>query len=531
MNDLRHELVSELEAGGSGRVYPEWKNGWDIKLGDGRRGEGEDSKSSQGGRSALKSIELISLRRSKVNEWFDGGVTLRQLVHRHLLVVGDFVKIARLLLEDLDEIHKAGGVHGDIQPCKVKFNNSLRSWICGVGLQESEFEAATGECKQHLVGSLCFMAPELYSGSEHDVQTDLYAMGCLFYYMLTGCVPFYGETAVELMIAHTVGVYVPLEKSRAYMDKDLTHWVEKLFYKERELRFSSCTEALDELDAFSELDDFEAFDITFGDEHVRHVAPVTSRSICAALGGREEALNRCALASDEVFTESRPSVAMMEKFFMEYSINPTSGKMGSCPRVPVRITEESLEVIDKDCWFAMVDDVDLGPMCLESLGGMILDGTLHAEDYIWRVGWSDWRRADECEDAGEFICAHRMLMEQAIDAELQKEEERVELCHGIFNCELLVSVLTAIAALLSIYAMPHRWETIMSTYALFVVFVGFVGLKAIEGTTGLRWLLAGLVLPGIADIYFVMKRKKYVLQSVALMAFGAMLVGAVHLNA
>lgn len=538
MNYLRHELINELDAGASGRVFPEWNGEWNLHIADERSGIGRNrGMIGEGGggsrtenRLSNQRIDLVSLRRAKVSEWLDGGVTMRQLVHRHLLVVGDFVKVARILLEDLEEIHKAGGVHGDIQPCKVKFHNSLRGWICGAGLQKSELESASGECKKHLVGSLCFMAPELYSGGRHDEQTDMYALGCLFYYMLTGCVPFYGETAVEMMISHTVGVYVPLDKIRNYMDKDLASWVERCFYKEREQRFASCAEALKELAAFSELTDYDAFDLELGQDLVKRVAPITSRSICPAHGRIEMALDTLALEADEHLPAAPPKVEVLEKICKESAICPASGKMGSCPVVPVRITEESLAVVDRDCWFAMVDGLDVGPMSLDYLGSLILEGKLNREDYIWRAGWSDWRHTDECDEAGEYLCQRRIQLQMAQEMEQEKEAERVQLCSGIFNCELLVAALTAVAALLCMYAVPEKWEMIMSTYAMFLMFVGFVGLKAIEGATGVRWLLAGLILPIVADIYFVMRRKKVRLQSFALMALGALLVGAMHLN-
>jgi serine/threonine protein kinase len=95
-----------------------------------------------------------------------------------------------------------------------------------------------------LLGSVYFMAPEQFEGSAVDVRTDLYALGCLFYYALTQQHPFGGETKPQVMVAHLHHRTQPLGALRPDLPAPTVQWVEWLINRLPANRPGSAAEAL-----------------------------------------------------------------------------------------------------------------------------------------------------------------------------------------------------------------------------------------------------------------------------------------------
>ncbi len=179
------------------------------------------------------------------------GETLDVTARRGLPLEG-FYPVARQALEGLSAAHAQSLLHRDLKP-----SNLMISWLAGggsavklldFGLAKFSAQPSLQTLDQHntLKGSIYFMAPEQFEHKPLDPRTDLYALGCLFFYVLSGGRhPFDGKTVGDIMNGHlTHNLESPLPALRPEIPKALAHWVEWLMRRRREERPSDAAEAI-----------------------------------------------------------------------------------------------------------------------------------------------------------------------------------------------------------------------------------------------------------------------------------------------
>jgi len=122
------------------------------------------------------------------------------------------VHILAQVCESLGEAHEAGLVHRDIKPANVYLckRGLVHDFVkvLDFGLVKAAAGSASGQTvltQQHVTtGTPAFMAPEVALGDRAvDGRTDLYAVGCLGYWLLTGRLVFENGNAMQVMLAHT----------------------------------------------------------------------------------------------------------------------------------------------------------------------------------------------------------------------------------------------------------------------------------------------------------------------------------------
>jgi serine/threonine-protein kinase len=157
------------------------------------------------------------------------------------------------ILAALDEAHAAGVVHRDLKPENIMIAN-LRSEsdfvkVLDFGIakirdtggsnKDSSFRTATGM----VFGTPEYMSPEQIRGEELDGRSDLYALGVLMYQMLSGNLPFAGESILEVATAHLSLDPPPLAVARPDLPPEVIQVVNRLLAKKRADRYASAVEA------------------------------------------------------------------------------------------------------------------------------------------------------------------------------------------------------------------------------------------------------------------------------------------------
>ena len=129
------------------------------------------------------------------------GADLSRYTHQsRLLPEPVALDIAARLAEALAYAHREGMVHRDVKPANVMFDpasNSLK--LTDFGLARSVDAEATRSGV--LLGSPAYMAPELLGGARADARSDLYALGVLLFELLTGRLPFEGDSMGAMLRA------------------------------------------------------------------------------------------------------------------------------------------------------------------------------------------------------------------------------------------------------------------------------------------------------------------------------------------
>jgi serine/threonine-protein kinase len=109
--------------------------------------------------------------------------------------------------------------------------------------QEGEADAGSVTDPSLVLGTPDYLAPEqARNSSDVDGRTDLYSLGCTFYFLLTGRVPFPGRTPFEKLIAHSEAEPAPLDRERPGLPREVESIVRKLMAKRREDRYQTPAE-------------------------------------------------------------------------------------------------------------------------------------------------------------------------------------------------------------------------------------------------------------------------------------------------
>jgi serine/threonine protein kinase len=264
----RYEIRRKLGQGGVGTVYEGYDRQLKRKVAI-KRLAADDSNDSQGAveellrechsLSALNSPNIVSLY--DFGEDGDGpfvvmelleGETLEDLIVRAPFTEQDFLILAEQSLEGIVAAHAANLQHRDLKP-----ENFMVTWLpsgrmqlklLDFGLAKFSIEPSKQTIAQgnSLFGSIHFMAPEQFEQLELDARTDLYALGAVFYYALTGQYPFDGDSVAVVMAGHLTGKYKDLREFRPDMHPGLCKWVMNLMSCRATDRPDSAQTALDQ---------------------------------------------------------------------------------------------------------------------------------------------------------------------------------------------------------------------------------------------------------------------------------------------
>jgi tRNA A-37 threonylcarbamoyl transferase component Bud32 len=133
-------------------------------------------------------------------EYFPCGSLKARLAHP--LTEAETVGYVRQIAEALGAIHAAGIVHRDLKPSNVMLRADDSLALIDFGLARPALKDSNVTARNVRVGSPSYMAPEQIEGLPPDHRCDLYALGVLFYELLTGSLPFNAETVPEILAQH-----------------------------------------------------------------------------------------------------------------------------------------------------------------------------------------------------------------------------------------------------------------------------------------------------------------------------------------
>ncbi len=199
-----------------------------------------------------------------VLEYVDGP-NLDQLVKAQgPLSIGQACDFIRQAAQGLQAAHVAGLVHRDIKPANILVQRRAADGSPGLvkisdfGLaklidQSGDSPAGTILTKPNTVmGTPDYLSPEQARCMHSlDIRSDLYSLGCTFYYLLTGQVPFPGGTSMQKLIRHSSDQPMPVEALRPEVPDAVREIIRKLLNKRPEDRYQTPAEVVQALEPFS----------------------------------------------------------------------------------------------------------------------------------------------------------------------------------------------------------------------------------------------------------------------------------------
>jgi len=179
-------------------------------------------------------------------EYVPGSVSLRD----SLVKEGPFeptraARLVRQVLKALGAAHEAGLVHRDIKPANVLLTPEGNAKLADFGLAQARSKLSRSG--QPLAGTPTFMAPELFSGTPASPQSDVYAVGVMFYCLLTGRLPFRADRIDALIRMHLVDPVPDIRRIAPGVNKRLARIIERCLAKSPADRYATARDLADEL--------------------------------------------------------------------------------------------------------------------------------------------------------------------------------------------------------------------------------------------------------------------------------------------
>jgi len=259
----RYEIIEELGKGGMGNVYraEDKKIKEEVALKLIKPEIASDKKTIERFSNELKMARKIAHR--NVCRMYDlgeekgthyitmeyvPGEDLKRLTRKvEQFSAGKTISIARQVCEGLAEAHRLGVVHRDLKLQNIMMDEEGNARIMDFGIARSlKAKGITGAGV--MLGTPEYMSPEQAEVKEVDQRSDIYSLGVILYEMVTGRVPFEGETPLGIAMKHKNELPKDPREFNAQIPEDLGRVILTCMEKDKDKRYQSAGEVRSELD-------------------------------------------------------------------------------------------------------------------------------------------------------------------------------------------------------------------------------------------------------------------------------------------
>ncbi|MBO4289943.1 MAG: Stk1 family PASTA domain-containing Ser/Thr kinase [Lachnospiraceae bacterium] len=173
------------------------------------------------------------------------GITLKKYIERRKkLGIRESIEVSMQVSRGLQAAHAEHIIHRDIKPQNIMISKDGKIKVTDFGIARA---VSSQTISSNTMGSVHYICPEQAKGGYCDERSDIYSLGITMYEMLTGRVPFEGDSTVAVALQHIQGEMVPPRQYEPLIPIGLEKIILKCTQKRPENRYSSAAELLADL--------------------------------------------------------------------------------------------------------------------------------------------------------------------------------------------------------------------------------------------------------------------------------------------
>ena len=175
------------------------------------------------------------------------GMTLKDyMIKNPRIPIETIVHIAKQISAGLSHAHQNGIIHRDIKPQNILMKEDLTCKITDFGIARAYGDTTLTQTNQ-MLGTVYYLSPEQARGNVATAQSDIYSLGILIFEMITGQIPFKGESAVAIALQHLQEELPEIDKYRENVPQSVKNIVLQATMKNPNERYISSKELVEDL--------------------------------------------------------------------------------------------------------------------------------------------------------------------------------------------------------------------------------------------------------------------------------------------
>jgi eukaryotic-like serine/threonine-protein kinase len=209
-----------------------------------------------------------------VMEYIDGK-TLKQIINEQkVLKYNDAIIIAIQIAKALECAHNNNIIHRDVKPHNILVTKEGVVKVTDFGIAKAT-SSVTITNSDRIIGSAHYFSPEQAKGNFVDCRTDIYSLGIILYEMVTGKLPYDGDSPVSVALKHIQEQVIPPIEVNPNIPESLNKIILKAIEKEQYRRYQSAHEILMDLQKIKQNPDVDIIMNNFENEYTKIMKPIT----------------------------------------------------------------------------------------------------------------------------------------------------------------------------------------------------------------------------------------------------------------